>query len=211
MRALLLLPLLAAPARAEHSASAGGDSVVVSAAQGAYLYSAQPGPYGGTIIVRRVSPDGGLYWSESYGRGQGEEATALGVAADGGAVLGGARKKGCFLARWDGSGRLGFEVSPEPYGQCRPAAVLTDATGSAYVMATVSNNAGGFDAVVLAFNQKGEQRWKFRYPANDTVYARNLVLDPRGDRLRGYVLRRAGAEFIEEFFRLDLEGRRLDR
>lgn len=184
---------------------------MVSAAQGAYLYSAQPGAYAGTIVVRRVSPDGGLYWSESYGRNQGEEATALGVAADGGAVLAGARKKGCFIARWDAGGRLGWEGSPEPYGQCRPAAVLTDAVGSSYLLASVSNGNGGFDAVVLAFNAKGEQRWKWRYPANDTVYARNLVLDPKGDRLRGYVLRREGLDFVEEFFRLDLEGRRLDR
>jgi hypothetical protein len=204
------LLLLAASSRAEHSNNAG-DSTVVSAAQGAYLYSAQPGPYAGSIVVRRVSPDGGLYWSEGFGRNQGEEATALGVAADGGAVLGGARKKGCFLARWDAQGRLAWEASPEPYGQCRPAAVVTDALNSAYVLASVSNGGGGFDAVVLAFNHKGEQRWRFRYPANDTVYARNLVLDPRGDRLRGYVLRRDGAEFVEEFFRLDLEGRRLDR
>lgn len=207
----LLLPLLlAAPSRAEHS-SAAGDATVVSAAQGAYLYSAQPGPYPGTIVARRVSPDGGLYWSESYGRNQGEEATALGVAADGGAILGGARRRGCFLVRWDAAGRLGWEASPEPYGQCRPAAVLTDAVGSSYMLASVSNGNGGFDAVVLAFDQKGEQRWKWRYPANDTVYARNLVLDPKGDRLRGYVLRRDGVDFVEEFFRLDLDGRRLDR
>lgn len=183
----------------------------MSAAQGPYLYSAQPGPYAGIIVLRRVSPDGGLYWSESFGRSQGEEATALGVASDGGAVLGGARTKGCFLVRWDAAGRQRWETSPEQHGQCRPAAVLTDAVGSSYVLASVSNGGGGFDAVVLAFNHKGEQRWKWRYPASDTVYARNLVLDPKGDRLRGYVLRREGAEFVEEFFRLDLDGRRLDR
>lgn len=183
----------------------------MSAAQGPYLYSAQPGPYAGTVLLRRVSPEGGLFWSDSFGRNQGEEATALGVASDGGAVLGGARKRGCFLARWDAHGRMTWETAPESYGQCRPAAVVTDTLNSAYMLASVSNGGGGFDAVVLAFNHKGEQRWKWRYPASDTVYARNLVLDPKGDRLRGFVLRRDGAEFIEEFFRLDLEGRRLDR
>jgi outer membrane protein assembly factor BamB len=207
---LLLAVLLSLPARAEHGAG-GGDAAVVSAAQGAYLYSAQPGNYAGSLVLRRVSPDGGLYWSENYGRNQGEEATALAVSADGGAVLAGAKTKGCFAARWDGSGRLVWEIGPEPYGQCRPAAAVSDAEGTSYLLVSVSNGGGGFDAVVLAFDGRGEQRWRWRYPASDTVYARNLVLDPKGDRLRGYVLRRSGTEFVEEFFRLDLDGRRLDR
>lgn len=211
MRLLLLALCLAAPSRAEHARS-GGDELVVSAAQGPFLYTAQPSAFaGGPVVLRRVSPDGGLYWSESFGRGQGEEATALGVGADGGVVLAGARRKGCFLARWDAAGRLRWDAGLEPYGQCRPAAVLGDAVGSAYLLASVSNGGGGFDAVVLSFDARGEQRWRWRYPAGGTVYARSLVLDPKGDRLRGYVLRRDGPEFVEESFRLDLDGRRLDR
>lgn len=152
-----------------------------------------------------------MYWSEAYGRIQGEEATALGIASDGGVVLAGARTRGCFTARWDAQGRLRWESSPETYGQCRPTAVVTDGGGAAYVLAAIANASGGFDAVVLALDAKGEQRWRWRYPAQDTAYARNLVLDSKGDRLRGFVLRRDGAHFIEEFFQLDLEGRRLDR
>lgn len=214
MSRLLTLSILClcVPAGAEHARNAG-DEIVVSAARGPYLYSAQPVAHAlnGQLVVRRVSPDGGLYWSESYGRGQGEEATALGVTADGGAALAGARKRGCFFVRWDAHGRLLWDASPEQSAQCRPAAVLTDAVGVAYVLMTVSKASGGFEAVVLALDAKGEQRWRWRYPADDTAYARSLTLDPKGDRLRGFVLRRSGAEFVEEFFRLDLDGRRLDR
>lgn len=213
MKALWAAALLAAvPARAEH-AQDGGQEAVVSAARGEFLYSAEPFAFGvnGQVVLRRVSHEGGLVWNETFGRNQGEEASAVGVTADGGAVLAGARRRGCFVARWDATGRRAWDVAPESFAQCRPAAVLTDNVGSAYVLATVSNAAGGFDVVVLAFDAKGEQRWRWRYPSSDTVYARNLTLDPRGDRLRGYVLRRVGTEFVEEFFRLDLDGRRLDR
>ncbi len=212
MKTALAMLLLAATASAEHARNAGDDAVI-SASRGSFLYAAEPAHHtaAGQVVVRRVSHEGGLLWSETYGRGQGEEATALGVTSDGGAALAGARKKGCFVVRWDAHGRMLWEAAPEPYGQCRPAASVTDVTGAAYVMATVANGNGGFDAVVLAFDARGEQRWRWRYPANGTVYARNLTLDPKGDRLRGFVLRRDGAEFIEEFFRLDLDGRRLDR
>lgn len=211
MRWLLAALMPLGLSQAEHAHNAG-DVAVISAAQGPYLYSAQPVPaLAGGVMLRRISPDGVLYWSQSYGRSLGEEATALGVVPDGGVLLAGARKRGCFLARWDAQGRLGWESSPEPYGQCRPAVVIADALGSVYTFASVSNGRGGFEAVVLAFSPKGEQRWRWRYPAADTAYAQSLQLEPRGDRLRGHVLRHVGPDFVEEFFRLDLEGRPLDR
>lgn len=212
MRLLLPALLLAATASAEHARNAGDDAVV-SASRGSFLYAAEPAHFTATgqVVVRRVSHEGGLLWSETYGRNQGEEASALGVTEGGGVVLAGALRRGCFVVRWDAHGRQQWETTPEAHAQCRPAAALTDAAGSAYVLVTASNGGGGFDAVVLAFNAKGEQRWSWRYPANGTVYARNLLLDTRGDRLRGFVLRSVNGAFIEEFFRLDLDGRRLDR
>ncbi len=212
MRLLMLLLCLAEPSRAEHVHDGGGEAVV-SVAKGALVFTAQHAHIGaGTqLVVRRLSPDGGEYWRDAYGRNQGEEAAALGITADGGVVLAGARKRGCFAARWDAQGRVRWDAASDASAQCRPAAVVSDAVGSSYLLATVSDGRGGFEAVVTAFDTRGDQRWRFRYPAPDTAYARDLILDPRGDRVHAFVLRRVGAEFVEEFFRLDLDGRRLDR
>ncbi|MDX6769587.1 MAG: hypothetical protein SF051_08655 [Elusimicrobiota bacterium] len=212
MRLLLAAALLAAPAAAEHRHD-GEAETVVSAAKGAFVFTAQHAHAGAGVqlIVRRLSPDGGEYWRDAYGRNQGEEAAALGIAADGGVVLAGARRRGCFAVRWDAQGRVRWEATTDASAQCRPAAVVSDAAGSSYMLATVADGRGGFEPVVVAFDARGDQRWRFRYPAPDTAYARDLILDPRGDRVHGFVLRRVGSEFVEEFYSLDHDGRRLDR
>jgi hypothetical protein len=80
--------------------------------------------------------------------------------------------------------------------------------GGAYVLAAVAGRAD-FDAMVWKLAPLGDVLWSYRYSASDPVYAQNLYLDSRGDRLRAFVLRKRGTEFIEEFFRLDLAGHML--
>ncbi len=208
----LLLPLLVllphAAARAE--LSSGGGSGTVSVAAGDLLYTAVPLRAGinGQFSLRRLAPDGGVYWEQKWGRGQGEDPTSLAVTPDGGAVVAGALRRGCFAARFGADGRLIWEAAPSASGQCRPAGIVVDAEGASYLLATASG-AAGFEAVVWKFNARGEQLWDYRYRRISDVYAQNLYLDPRGDRLRAFVLRKNGAEFVEEFFRLDLAGRLL--
>lgn len=207
MKALLPLLLLASPARAHHVASDASETV--SVAKGETIYAASPvAGVNARFVVRRLSSDGGVLWETSYGRGQGEEPVAIAATQDGGVVVSGARKGGCFLVRWDAQGRLFYEVSPTGSGQCRPAGVVVDGEGSAYVLGTVEGR-NGFDAMVWKFGPRGDQLWTYRYSTVATVYARDLYLDPRGDRVRAFVLRKDGTNFVEEFFRLDVEGRKL--
>lgn len=207
MRILLLL-LLALPVRAEHIAGGGGGTVSVAA--GDLLYTAMPltGGINGQYIVRRLSAEGGVFWELKTGLGRGEEPTAIATAPGGGVVVAGAHKTGCFVARFDASGRSVWDISPSASGQCRPAGVVTDNEGGAYLLATVDGRAG-YDAMVWKFTPRGDVAWSYRHSSVDPLYAQNLYLDPRGDRLRAFILRKRGTDFIEEFFRLDLAGRLL--
>ena len=203
----LLLLLLTLPARCEHIAGGGGGTV--SIANGDLIYAALPvaGGINGQLVVRRLSPDGGVFWEQRYGRGRGETPTAITTTPDGGAIVAGDYKGGCFAARFDAQGRVVWEVNPLS-GLCRPAGVVTDADGESYLLATVDGG-GGYDALVWKFSARGDVAWTHRHHSSEALYAQNLYLDPRGDRVRAFVLRKRGTEFIEEFFRLDLSGRLL--
>lgn len=205
---ILFALLLAASVRAEHSAGGGGGTVSIAA--GELIYSAAPIPGGinAQIIVRRLAPDGGVFWETRFGRGRGEEPSAIATTPDGGVIVAGSFKNGCFAARFDAQGRPVWEVTPPASGSCRPAGVVSDNEGAAYLLATVDGRAG-FDALIWKFTPRGDASWSYRRDASESLYAQNLYLDPRGDRLRAFVLRKRGAEFVEEFFRLDLAGRLL--
>jgi hypothetical protein len=196
------------PSRAEDSAGGGGG--LVSVANGEMIFTAQPiqGGINGQIVVRRLSPDGGVIWEQNWGRGRGEDATSIATMPDGGVVVAGAYKNGCFAARFDSQGRVVWEISPNSTGLCRPAGVVADGAGAVYLLATVDGSAG-YDAMVWSVGARGDVAWNYRHASNEALYAQNLYLDPRGDRLRAFVLRKRGTEFLEEFFRLDLTGRRL--
>ena len=200
------MTLLACAVRAEHISGGGGGTI--SVASGDIIYTAMllPGGINGQFVLRRLAADGGVFWEQRWGRGRGEEPTAIATAPDGGVVVAGAYKGGCFAARFDSQGRSVWEAAPNASGLCRPAGVVTDGEGSAYLLATVDGSAG-YDAMVWKLGSRGDVLWTYRRNSNESLYAQNLYLDPRGDRLRAFVLRKRGTDFIEEFFRLDLAGR----
>ena len=107
----------------------------------------------------------------------------------------------------DAQGRVVWEINPLS-GLCRPAGVVTDAGGESYMLATVDGD-GGYDALVWKFSPRGDVAWTHRHHSSEALYAQNLYLDPRGDRVRAFILRKHGTDFIEDFFRLDLSGRLL--
>jgi hypothetical protein len=203
---LLALLLLALPVRAEHIAGGGGGTV--SVALGDIIYAAAPlqGGINGQLVVRRLAPDGGVFWEQRWGRGRGEEPTSIATTPDGGVVVAGAYKGGCFAARFDAQGRSLWDVSPVSTGLCRPAGVVTDADGRSYLLTTIEGQSG-YDAMVWKLGRTGDIVWTHRHNSNESLYAQNLYLDPRGDRIRAFILRKRGTDFIEEFFRLDLDGR----
>ncbi|MBI5247698.1 MAG: hypothetical protein HY923_11000 [Elusimicrobia bacterium] len=210
MKALAAVLLFAVALRAERD-GAGGAAATISTAAGDVIYAAVPvtAPgINGQFIVRRLAPDGGVFWEQRWGRGRGDEATAIAATPDGGAVVAGAYRGGCFAVRFDAQGRSVWEASPTATGLCHPSGVVIDGEGGAYILAAVAGRSD-FDAMVWKLAPRGEVVWSYRYATNEPVYPRNLYLDPRGDRLRAFVLRKSGTEFIEEFFRLDLAGRRL--
>lgn len=203
---LAFLLLLAIPVRAEHIAGGGGGTVSIAA--GELIYAAAPlqGGINAQLVVRRLSAEGGVFWEQRWGRGRGEEPTAIATTPDGGVIVAGSHKGGCFAARFDSTGRAVWEISPSASGLCRPAGVVTDAEGGAYLLATVDGRSG-YDAMVWKLTPRGDIGWTYRREASESLYAQNLYLDPRGDRLRAFLLRKRGTDFIEEFFRLDLAGR----
>lgn len=183
---------------------------MVSTASGEMIFTVQPLPNGinGQLVVRRLSPDGGVIWEQAWGRGRAEDATAIAPTPDGGVVIAGAYKGGCFTTRFDSQGRIAWEATPNSTGLCRPAGVVSDGAGVVYMLATIDGTAG-YDAMVWSLGGRGDVAWNYRYASNEALYAQNLYLDPRGDRLRAFVLRKRGTDFLEEFFRLDLSGRKL--
>lgn len=208
MKALLAALLLAVPASADHIA--GGGAATLSSSLGEIIHTAQPVPGGinGQIVLRRLAPDGGVYWEQRFGRGRREEPSALAASPDGGVVLAGPYKGGCFVARFDSQGRPTWDATPVNTGVCNPAGVVIDAEGSVYLLAAITGSAG-FDAMVWKLSNRGDVLWTYRYATTGSAYPQNLYLDPRGDRVRAYVLRKSGMEYVEEFFRLDSAGRRL--
>ena len=123
MKALAAALLLVGFVRAEHS-DVGG-SGTISTAAGDVIYAAvpvpSPGGINGQFIVRRLSADGGVFWEQRWGRGRGDEATAIAATPDGGVVVAGAYRGGCFAVRFDAQGRSVWEVSPSATGLCHPA------------------------------------------------------------------------------------------
>ena len=210
MKALAAVFLIACAVRAEHGEVGGSGTISTAAGDVIYAVVPVPAPGGinGQFIVRRLSSDGGVFWEQRWGRGRGDEPTALAATPDGGVVVAGAYRGGCFAVRFDAQGRSVWEVSPSATGLCQPSGVVIDGEGGAYVLAAVAGRAD-FDAMVWKLAPRGDVLWSYRYASNEPVYPRNLYLDPRGDTLRAFVLRKSGTEFIEEFFRLDLAGRRL--
>ena len=99
-------------------------------------------------------------------------------------------------------------ITPIATGLCRPAGVVVDGESGAYLLATIDGSAG-YDAIVWKLSPRGDVSWAYRRASSEALYAQNLYLDPRGDRLRAFVLRKRGTDFLEEFFRLDLAGRLL--
>ncbi|MBI4061099.1 MAG: hypothetical protein HY403_06680 [Elusimicrobia bacterium] len=206
LAALALAALLGAAARAEQIAGGGGGGAV-SVASGDMIYAAMPiqGGVNAQMIVRRLAPEGGIFWEQRWGRGRGEEPTAIMTAPDGGVVVAGARRGGCFVARFDAQGRPLWEIAPVSTGLCRPADVVTDGAGGVYLLATIDGRAG-YDAMVWRLSPRGDVVWTHRHSSNDPLYAQDMFLDSRGDRLHAFILRKRGMDFVEEFFRLDVGG-----
>ena len=211
MKGLILALLLSAPARAER-ADGGGAPAALSAAYGDAIYVALALPAGvnGQVALRRLAPDGGVLWETRWGRGRGEEPLAIATSPEGGAVVVGAHARGCFGVKFDAPGRVAWETDlPAGSGQCRPAAVVADGAGATYALGTVSGS-DGFDAMAWKLDRGGSRLWSYRYDRPGAVYAQNLYLDPRGDRLHAFVQLSLNGRFSSEFFKLDLDGRRIE-
>ncbi len=93
------------------------------------------------------------------------------------------------------------------YGtECHVRAVLVDAPGDTYVLATTTDG-GGFEPSVWKISNKGVVLWSFRLGGQTSIYAFALTLDAAGDGVTTTTATNNGGGWAYENFDLDAEGR----
>jgi hypothetical protein len=202
---VLALLLAAVPARASMS-QGGADGF--AAANGAAVYSitTDAGASPGRVIVRRLGLDGGVLWEDRWGQGREESPVGAAVTAWGGLSLAGDDSTGCFAAQWsERSNRLWSEDLR--YGsECHARAVLVDADGNTYVLATTVAG-GGSDATLWKIDRRGSTLWSYRPSSASTRYAFALTLSAAGDLVTVTTAESGPAGWLYRTFDVDSSGR----
>jgi hypothetical protein len=202
---LLAVLLLASPARA--SAPQGGSAAfAVAYGAAAYAVAVDANAISERVTVRRLGLDGGVLWEQRYGEGRGETPVGGAVTSWGGLSVAGDDEVGCFAAHWASRGVRTWEQALRIGSECHVRAVLVDANGDTYVLATTTVG-GSFTPTVWKIDKKGEVAWYFSPAGPAPRYAFALTLDAAGDGVTTTTAMNGPAGWTYESFDLDSSGR----
>jgi hypothetical protein len=203
--ALLAVLLAAAPARAS-SPQGGSAAFAVAYGAAAYSVTSDPGVAANTVTVRRLGLDGGVLWQQFYGSGLNEAPVGAAVTSWGGISVAGDDSNGCFSVHWGSNGTRKWANALQYGSECHVRAVIVDANGDTYVLAT-TRLAGSFEPNLWKIDKQGRIQWTYRLPDGTSRYAFALTLDAAGDGVTTTTATNTAGGWVYDNFDLDSAGR----
>lgn len=207
MKTLVLASVLAlaAPAFARDTPDASGAFAVAFGAA-AYSVTSEASGFARRVVVRRLGLDGGVFWEDRLGRGRNEEPVGAAVTAGGGLTLAGNDDAGCWLAHWSSAGRLHWN-NPMTYGSaCQARAVLVDANGNSYLLATTTSG-GNIGPTLWKIDRQGGTAWNYSPGGAESRYAFGLTLSAAGDLITVTTATNGPGGWTYQTFDVDSSGR----
>jgi hypothetical protein len=207
MKASLLAAALLAAVPARASAPQGGSpAFAVAYGAAAFAVTVDANATAERVTVRRLGLDGGVLWEQRYGTGRGETPVGGAVTTWGGLSVAGDNEGGCFAAHWASNGTRKWDDSLQIGSECHVRAVLVDANGDTYILATTTI-AGSFTPTVWKVEKTGNVAWYFSLTSATPRYAFALTLDAAGDGVTTTTATNGSAGWTYENFDLDANGR----
>jgi hypothetical protein len=206
VKPLLLAAALASAAFARDSATQGG-SASFAVAYGPAAFSIETDASATTerVTVRRLGLDGGVLWEQRYGAGMNETPVGAAVTSWGGVSIAGDNSGGCFAAHFASNGTLKWD-DPLQYGaECHVRAVLVDANGDTYVLATTTVG-GSTTPTIWKVDKTGRVDWYYTLASGTARYAFALTLDAAGDGVTTTTAMSGSGGWTYESFDLDSNG-----
>jgi hypothetical protein len=195
----------AVPARG--SAPQGG-SAAFAVAFGAAAFSVETDANSTSerVTVRRLGLDGGVLWEQRYGTGGNETPVGAAVTSWGGVSVAGDNSSGCFAVHWGSSGNRKWENALQMGSECHLRAVLVDANGDTYVLATTTVG-GSTTPTIWKIDKTGRVAWYYTLSSGTPRYAFALTLDAAGDGVTTTTAMNTASGWTYENFDLDANGR----
>jgi len=178
--ALIAASLLLASAARASAPQEGSSGFAVANGAAAYAVVTDPGATSGRVIVRRLGLDGGILWEDRWGSGRNESPVGAAVTSYGGVSVAGDDDTGCFAAHWSTRSNRLWADELQYGSECHARAVLVDANGSTYLLATTVAG-GGSDASLWKIDRQGGVLWSYRPSGPTNRYAFALTLSAAGD------------------------------
>jgi hypothetical protein len=184
-----------------------GHSPAFAVAYGASAYSVETDANATAerVTVRRLGLDGGVLWEQRYGAGRSETPVGAAVTSWGGVSVAGDNEGGCFAAHWTSSGSLKWDNDLVMGSECHVRAVLVDANGETYVLATTT--VGNITPTIWKIDKIGRVAWYYTLSSATPRYAFALTLDAAGDGVTATTAMSGSGGWVYENFDLDSNGR----
>jgi hypothetical protein len=207
VRALFFAAALLSAVSSRASAPQGGNAAF-AVAYGAAAFAVETDANASTerMTVRRLGLDGGLLWEQRYGKGRNETPVGAAVTSWGGVSIAGDNDGGCFAAHWASNGALKWDDDLQYGSVCRARAVLADADGDTYALATTAVG-GAYGATVWKIDKLGAVVWSYSPGGAEQRYAFALTLDAAGDGVTITTAANGASGWTYESFDLDANGR----
>ena len=157
------------------------------------------------VTVRRLGLDGGVLWEQRYGTGRNETPVGAAVTSWGGISVAGDNEGGCFAAHWSSNGTRKWDNDLRMGSECHVRAVLVDANGDTYVLATTT--VGNITPTIWKVDKTGAVVWSYTLSSATPRYAFALTLDAAGDGVTTTTATNGAAGWTYENFDLDANGR----
>jgi len=206
VKSLLFAAALLASVSARASAPQGG-SAAFAVAYGAAAFSVETDANATSerVTVRRLGLDGGVLWEQRYGTGRNETPVGAAVTSWGGVSVAGDNAGGCFAAHWASSGAQKWDNDLQMGSECHVRAVLVDANGDTYVLATTT--VGNLTPTIWKVLKTGAVAWYYTLSSSTPRYAFALTLDAAGDGVTTTTATNGASGWTYENFDLDANGR----
>ena len=183
----------------------GGAAFAVAYGAAAFAVATDANATAERVTVRRLGLDGGVLWEQRYGAGLNETPVGAAVTSWGGVSVAGDNSGGCFAAHWASNGAQKWDDALQYGSECHVRAVLVDANGDTYVLATTTVG-GVFGPSVWKIDKLGRNLWSYNPGGAYSRYAFALTLDAAGDGVTTTTAARGGSGWIYEAFDLDANG-----
>ena len=207
MKSILFAAALLSAVPAGASAPQGGSAAfAVAFGPAAFAVATDANATAERVTVRRLGLDGGVLWEQRYGLGRNETPVGAAVTSWGGVSVAGDNDAGCFAAHWASEGAQKWDDALQYGSECHVRALLVDANGDTYVLATTTVG-GVFGPSVWKIDKLGRVVWSFNPGGAGSRYAFALTLDAASDGVTTTTAARGASGWLYETFDLDTNGR----